>query len=133
MTGQTYNDGTYPWVQLTYGGQTGWARLQDTNTGASPALYDDTLNFTCIQLSAGSVWVHTTPSYIYLPSQAAALTISSVTPTTLQTLGQDQSATYTVTVHDGSGNPVNGASVLISDDVEGTCPSPLPSPIAAGR
>ena len=40
---------------------------------------------------------------------------------------------YTVTVQDGSGNPVDGATVNISDDVQGTCPSPLPTTNSSGQ
>ena len=62
-----------------------------------------------------------------------ALTISSVTPTALQVLSPGQSMKYTVTVQDGSGNPVDGATVNISDDVQGTCPSPLPTTNSSGQ
>ncbi len=69
----------------------------------------------------------------YLQKVSTPALNSSVTPATLQTLGQGQSVMYTVTVHDGSGNPVIGAAVMISDDVQGTCPSPLPTTNSSGQ
>ncbi len=59
------------------------------------------------------------------PPAQQTLTISSVTPSALQVLEQGQSLTYTITVDDGSGHAVNGASVYVDDDVQGTCSLPL--------
>jgi hypothetical protein len=53
------------------------------------------------------------------------LEVSRVTPSAMQVLKQGQSVAYTITVDDGIGNPVSGATVNVDDGVQGTCSSPL--------
>ena len=53
------------------------------------------------------------------------LAISSVTPSAVQVKDIGQSVAYTITVQDGSGNAVSGASVAVDDGLEEVCPLPL--------
>src|SRR5207244_2710726 len=46
-----------------------------------------------------------------------SLSISSLTPTTLQTLDWGQSVNYSITVVDNNGAPVSGATVIVTDNL----------------
>lgn len=107
VTGSAIFDGTYQWFPLSANDgnslHTGWAPLLDANTGAPvpQGTTDTTLNFTCIQLSAGAPWIPsaTPPSgYIYLPPSDFTYTINN--------------AQITITGYTGTGGAVTIPSAI---------------------
>ena len=139
VTGSEVYDGTYWWFPLSAQdgnpNHTGYAALLDANTGV-PVLADDiTLNFTCVQLTAGTPWIASAPTYIYLPTTTlpAAFTKQSppnnTTPVTSQnvTLSWNPSSggniTYDVTLNGENSVLIQSWSGVTATSVSGTIPN----------